>query len=58
MAEYYISRRLALRFDVGDSMVRFSDRKMFEVDLSPLPEPVPGKTTHNLQINVGIVYRF
>lgn len=58
VAEYYLSRRVSLRVDAGDTIIRFSERKMFQVDLSPLPAPIPGKTTHNLQINAGIGFRF
>lgn len=58
VAEYYLTRRVMLRFDAGDTIIRFSERHMFQIDLSPLPATIPGKTTHNLQINAGIGYRF
>lgn len=58
VVEYYMTRHVMLRFDAGDTIIRFAKRQMFEVDLSDLPEPVRGKTTHNFQISAGIGYRF
>jgi hypothetical protein len=58
VAEYYPSRHVALRLDVGDTIIRFSERHFFEVDLSPLPETLRARTSNNLQFNIGIAYRF
>lgn len=58
VAEYYPSRHVALRFDIGDTIIHFSERHFFEVDLGPLPETLRAQTTNNLQFNIGIAYRF
>ena len=41
--ELYPSRHVALRFDVGDTVIRFGGL---------------GRTTHNLQITPGVAFRF
>lgn len=48
--EAYPSRRLVIRFDVGDTVIRFRYR------ISPLGEI--RFTTHNVQFNAGIGFRF
>lgn len=47
--EFYPSRHTALRFDLGDTIIRYGKG------------PVSGRpivTTHNLQMSVGVGYRF
>jgi hypothetical protein len=58
VAEYYPSRHVVLRLDIGDTIIHFAERHFFEVDLGPLPETIRARTTNNLQFNVGIAYRF
>jgi hypothetical protein len=58
VAEYYPTRHVALRFDLGDTLIRFSERHFFIIDASPLPGTLPAKTTNNLQFNIGVAYRF
>jgi Outer membrane protein beta-barrel domain len=58
VAEYYPSRHVALRLDVGDTIIYFAERHFFEADLSPLPETLRARITNNLQFNVGVAYRF
>lgn len=58
--EIYPSKRTVIRFDVGDTIVRFEERR---VPLSFLPLglvalPVPAETTHNLQVSIGVGFRF
>ncbi|HKQ04947.1 MAG TPA: outer membrane beta-barrel protein [Blastocatellia bacterium] len=60
VVEFYPSRRWLTRIDVGDTMVHVADR---QVILTPSTGPViqftnAGGTTHNLQVGVGIGFRF
>ncbi len=61
VVEFYPARRLTVRFDVGDTIFARSDvfygilaSEKFDQSLF-LP---PKRTTHNLQINAGIGFRF
>jgi len=59
--EYYLSRRLLLRTDVGDTLIRFSGRRIVEVFDPPIgaQSAIVGKETrHNLQVSVGVGFRF
>ncbi len=47
--ELYPTRRAALRFDLGDTIIRFSGNS---------PIGGPSTTTHNLQLSVGVGFRF
>ena len=47
--EFYPSRRLTTRIDVGDTIIRFGDFSL------PTGNPY---TSHNLQVNVGFGFRF
>ncbi len=44
--EFYPSRSTAVRFDLGDTIIRFRDRGY------------PTRTTHNLQLSAGFGFRF
>jgi hypothetical protein len=66
VVEFYPTKRTLIRFDVGDTIVRLAKRNVSGV-LSPLAglSPsrlvvvgVPAETTHNLQINAGVGFRF
>lgn len=59
--ELYPTRRTLVRFDAGDTIIRFGERNLIA------PSPVfpggvivraPAATTHNLQGSVGIGFRF
>jgi hypothetical protein len=62
VVEFYPSNRAVLRFDIGDTVIKFRDTNV----IVPFPEApggilrgtVQGRTTHNLQINVGVGIRF
>jgi hypothetical protein len=65
VVEFYPARRMTVRFDLGDTIVhRRLAGAVFPVN--PLALPVnrlsiwalPKETTHNLQINAGIGFRF
>ncbi|MGH9901675.1 MAG: outer membrane beta-barrel protein [Pyrinomonadaceae bacterium] len=60
--EFYPSRRIVTRIDIGDTIIRFGSRREF----SPIfPPPAgqeiitrPAETTHNFQFSAGIGFRF
>jgi hypothetical protein len=71
VAEIYLSKRILLRFDVGDTIANsrdpivFLDSPAFNSQLSPISFgqsviAIPGRsvTTHNLQTSVGVGFRF
>lgn len=57
VVEYYPSPRIIIRFDAGDTVVRFK-----EAGPTPLPGNgsvfTPAATTHNFQASVGVGFRF
>ncbi|HUS13196.1 MAG TPA: hypothetical protein VMZ30_22180 [Pyrinomonadaceae bacterium] len=55
--EYYTPRNLILRFDLGDSMIRYSRRTVRTAGFVP-PFEVGGFTTHNWQGSFGISFLF
>jgi hypothetical protein len=55
--EYYPGRNLALRVDVGDTMIKFKRGDFFYQRLDE-PMFVNRRLSHNLQVNFGIAYRF
>lgn len=48
--EYYPSKRTIIRFDVGDTIIRYNAQEPKDIN--------PSFTRHNLQINVGFGFRF
>lgn len=54
--EFYPSRRTALRFDLGDTIIRYG-RQNF-TDFFGNPSPNPAFTRHNLQFSTGVSFRF
>jgi hypothetical protein len=55
--EYYTSRGLILRFDLGDSVIRYGRRTVRTSEFVPAYE-AGGFTTHNWQWSFGIGLRF
>ena len=61
--EVYPSRRIVIRFDAGDTIVRFGDRTLPLV-FTPLGNSflaafsLPAETTHNFQASIGVAFRF
>jgi hypothetical protein len=49
--EVYASRNVALRFDVGDTIIRFSNPNLLGVGADPAYR-------HNLQLSTGVAFRF
>jgi hypothetical protein len=55
--EYYTSRGLILRFDLGDSVIRYARRTVRTSEFVP-PYEAGGFTTHNWQGSFGVSVRF
>ena len=55
--EYYPHRHLAVRVDAGDTMINFKNGDFFYRRLDE-PMFVRSGLSHNLQINVGVAFRF
>lgn len=58
--EVYPSHRLLLRIDAGDTLIRFPDirRSLSEPGFPTQRNTLPGGTTHNLQLTIGVGLRF
>ena len=54
--ELYTTRSGMIRFDLGDTTVRYGDREVTS-ELQP-PRPVGGFLTHNRQWSLGVSVRF
>ncbi len=57
VVEAYPSRRVVVRFDAGDTMIRYGSHD--ELDFSRTPElfRAPARTTHNFQFSAGVGFR-
>ncbi len=57
VVEAYPSRRVIVRFDAGDTMIRYGAHD--ELDFSRIPEffQAPARTTHNFQFSAGVGFR-
>jgi hypothetical protein len=53
--EFYPSRRVLTRIDVGDTIINYDAASGFPVGLTLQTD---GRTTHNLQVSAGIGFRF
>jgi hypothetical protein len=60
VVEIYPSERAFVRFDVGDTLIRFPDfrNSVSEPGFPTVRVTLPGKTTHNFQFSVGVGVRF
>lgn len=63
--EFYPSRRIVTRFDLGDTIIRYNRRTINEPGFFSTTAPVslitftiPSETKHNFQFNAGVGYRF
>ena len=60
--EFYPSRRMLVRFDAGDTIIRYGEHA--ELQPSPFPfgasgiGPAPSETTHSFQFTAGVGFRF
>ena len=59
--ELYPSPRVVVRFDAGDTMIRYGGNKLPFAVIAPLPRPVPVapyQFLHNFQFSSGVGFRF
>jgi hypothetical protein len=56
--EFYPSKRILTRFDVGDTMIRYPDRDNPNGFTPFPPARLPAELRHNLQVTAGIGFRF
>ena len=56
--EIYPSRRVLVRFDVGDTMIRYPVRDNPSGAFFAPPPRLPAELRHNLQVTAGIGFRF
>lgn len=63
--EFYPSRRIVTRFDVGDTIIHFRRRVTNGVSIHPITGDIslfpvfrPARTTHNFQLIAGVGFRF
>ena len=57
VVEYYTARGVILRFDLGDSIIRYARRTVRVSDFVP-PLKAGDFTTHNWQRSFGVSFRF
>lgn len=66
VVEFYPTRRIVTRFDIGDTIIKYKDRTVVVPSLGVgTPPPItltpvsrPGPTTHNFQFSAGVGFRF
>ena len=66
VVEFYHSRRIVTRFDIGDTIIRYGAFQEPQSNVCPLIQPVcprtvftrPEETKHSLQISAGVSFRF
>ena len=56
--EFYPTKRILTRFDVGDTMIRYPSRDNPGGGFFAPPPRLPAELRHNLQITAGIGFRF
>lgn len=56
--ELYPSRRWLVRFDGGDTIIRYGERSIANVSFIPPTFTTPPETRHNLQFSTGVGFRF
>jgi hypothetical protein len=58
VVEFYPSRRLVTRVDVGDTVIRYGEILVPGLSLSGAITRIPRETRHNFQVTVGFGVRF
>jgi len=65
VVEFYPSKRIVTRFDVGDTIMHFKRRNMNTVLFDPVTNtatpatiPIPARTSHNFQFVTSVGFRF
>lgn len=57
VVEVYPSRRVIVRFDAGDTIVRYGPRDFLDFAHTPAFFRVPARSTHNFQFSSGVSFR-
>lgn len=57
VVEVYPSRRVIVRFDAGDTIVRYGPHDSLDFAHTPAFFRVPARTTHNFQFSSGVSFR-
>jgi hypothetical protein len=55
IAEFYVSRRVSLRYDFGDTIIHYGSSS---VTIAGQAIPVPGELRNNFQFSTAIAFRF
>jgi len=65
VVEFYPSKRIVTRFDLGDTIIHFNRRTMNTVSfndvtntITPTTIPIPARTSHNFQFMTSVGFRF
>ncbi len=65
VVEFYPTRRIVTRFDLGDTIIHFNRRTMNTVSfndvtntITPTTFPIPARTSHNFQFMTSVGFRF
>jgi len=58
VVEYYPARRVFVRFDLGDTIIRYSTYRESGASLSRAIIERPPETEHNVQFSAGVGFRF
>jgi hypothetical protein len=65
VVEFYPTKRIVTRFDVGDTIIHFNRRNFNTVlfdpvanTFTPVTFPVPARTSHNFQFMTSVGFRF
>jgi len=65
VVEFYPSKRIVTRFDLGDTIVHFNRRTMQTIVLDPVTNTlnpgtnqIPSRTSHNFQFVTSVGFRF
>lgn len=63
VVEFYPSRRIVTRFDIGDTIIRYGDQTLpvsgaFLSGTIPPTRTVSSETRHNFQFSAGVGFRF
>jgi hypothetical protein len=63
--EFYPSRKIVTRFDVGDTIIHFRQRTINAIVINPFTREIsffpiinPARTTHNFQFTASVGFRF
>ena len=57
VVEVYPSRRVIVRFDAGDTMIRYGPHDVLDFSRTPEFFKAPSQTTHNFQLSSGVSFR-